>query len=85
MQGTTGAEVRLRAGEVGRKRATKLFKARKVTKDGRNEHTSDYLSVVLTKNGKNRMSEASLDAEECGWSFDEFKVGRTQRSVKRRL
>lgn len=47
-----------------------------MTKDGRNEHTSDYLSVVLTKNGKIRMSEASLDAEECGWSFDEFKVGR---------
>jgi hypothetical protein len=56
-----------------------------MTKDGRNEYTSDYLSVVLTKNGKIRMSEASLDAEECGWSFDEFKVGRTQRSVKGRL
>jgi len=31
--------------KVGRKRATELVRARKMTKDGRNEHTSDYLSV----------------------------------------
>lgn len=46
MQGTMG---KLRSGlrlmKVGRKRATELVKARKMTKDGRNEHTSDYLSV----------------------------------------
>lgn len=53
MQGTNGAEVRLRAMNVGRKRATELVKARKMTKDGRNEHTSDYLSVYWMKNGKN--------------------------------
>lgn len=30
---------------------------------------------------KIRMGEASLDVEDCGWSFDGFKVGRTQTEV----
>jgi hypothetical protein len=55
--------------KVGRKRATELVRARKMTKDGRNEHTSDYLSAVLMKNGKIRMGEASLDVEDCGLVF----------------
>jgi hypothetical protein len=44
MQGT----MELRSGcgcDVGRKRATELVKARRMTEDGRNKHTSDYLSV----------------------------------------
>jgi hypothetical protein len=53
MQGTMG-ELRSGCG-LGKSVAsgpTELFKARKMTKDGRNEHTFDYLSVGIDEEWK---------------------------------
>jgi hypothetical protein len=77
MQGT----MKLRSGCGLRKSVAsgppELFKARKMTKDGRNEHTSDYLSVGIERRiGKIVWVRRAWMQRECGWSFDEFKVGK---------
>ena len=80
------AEVRLRLRKSVASGPRELFKARKMTKDGRNEHTSDYLSVGIERRiGKIVWVRRAWMQRNAGGLLMSLRLERTQRSVKGRL